>query len=472
MNQQRHERVGLAEKLGYGVGDLASGLYLNFFGVFLFYYFVDLGGVAPAAIALMLLISKLIDAVTDPMMGAIADRTRTRWGRYRPYLLFGAVPFGATGVLVFALPGLEPGAALVWAYLTYGLAMLAYTAVNVPYSGLLGVISPSASERASVTAFRMVFSSLAGILLGLLGTTLVRELGGGDEARGIMLTMGCIAVLSAFCIYASFATTTERIPPAPVNGSVWGDVRILVRTGPWLAVAAAAIFGVLAIASRAASAKFWFKYVADDGGVPVFLFLDRLGLFLTALALGQVTGVILGNQLQKRFEKRNIIIFGGVLKAVAILAFYLLPLDAIWPQTALQLLVGTGFGILMVMAFSMFTDVAEYVDWRSGLQMTGLVVSASIFAVKVGVGLGTSVPGFAMGLTGFDATKGPAQSAAALSGIEAAFALVPLVALIPAMMAMLFYRLDRQTIARAEEELSVRRKPAPDAPFTTRPEPL
>ncbi|UIP08015.1 glycoside-pentoside-hexuronide (GPH):cation symporter [Erythrobacter sp. SDW2] len=459
MAKQQHEKIGLAEKLGYGVGDLASGLYLNFFGVFLFYYFVELGGVAPAAIVLMLLISKLIDAVTDPMMGAIADRTRTRWGRYRPYLLFGAIPFGATGVLVFALPDLAPGPALAWAYVTYGLAMLAYTAVNVPYSGLLGVISPSASERASVTAFRMVFSSLAGIMLGVLGTTLVRELGGGDEARGILLTMVCIAVLGALCIYASFATTKERIPPAPVNGTVWGDVRVLVRTGPWLAVAAAAILAVLAIASRAASAKFWFKYVAGDDGTPVFLFLDRLGLFLTTLALGQITGVILGNQLQKRFEKRDLIIAAGLLKLTAIMLFYLMPLDAVWPQTLVQYFVGIGFGVLMVCAFSMFTDIAEYVDWKSGLQMTGLVVSASIFAVKVGVGLGSAMPGFAMGLTGFDVTDGLGQSPAALWGVEAAFALIPAAALVPAAIAMLFYRLDRKTIAQLEEELSARRAP-------------
>lgn len=454
---QQHESIGLAEKLGYGVGDLASGLYLNFFGVFVFYYFVELGGVAPASIALMVLIVKLIDAVTDPMMGALADRTRSRWGRYRPYLLFGAVPFGTAGTLVFAMPDMAPGPALVWAYATYGLAMLTYKAVNVPYSGLLGVISPSASARASVTAFRMVFSASAGILLGVLGTTLVRELGGTDEARGILLTMGCIAVLSAFCIYASFATTRERIPPPPAQGSVWGDVKVLVRTGPWLAVAAAAILAVLAIASRAASAKFWFKYVAGDDGTPVFLFLDRLGLFLTTLALGQITGVILGSQLQKRFEKRDLIIAAGALKLAAILLFYVMPLDAVWPQTAAQYFVGIGFGMLMVGAFSMFTDIAEYVAWKSGLLMTGLVVSASIFAVKVGVGLGSSLPGFAMGLAGFDVGKGLTQSPAALWGIEAAFALIPAAALVPAAVAMLFYRLDRRMIAQLEEELSARR---------------
>ena len=456
MVQEQHEKIGIGEKLGYGVGDLASGLYLNFFGVFLFYYFVEIGGVAPAAIALMLLLSKLLDAVTDPMMGIIADRTRTRWGRYRPYLLFGAVPFGAFGAAVFLFPGMEPGPMLVYAYVTYGLAMLAYTAVNVPYGGLLGTISPLASERSSVTAYRMFFSSLSGILLGLLGTTLVREFGGEDEARGILLTMTCIAVFGAVCVWISFATTKERIPPAETNGSIAGDLRVLLRTGPWIAVACAAILGVLAIAARFASAKFFFKYVAGDSGAPVFLFLDRLGLFLTALALGQVTGVILGNLLRHRFEKRDIIMLGGALKCGGIVLFYLLPLDAVWPQTLIQFGIGIGFGMLMVMSFSMFTDIAEYVDWKSGLQMTGLVVAASVFAVKVGVGLGSAVPGFVMGLTGFDPSL-PAQSEYALLGIQAAFALIPAAALVPAIIAISFYRLNRKLIGEVEADLAARR---------------
>ena len=450
------ERIGLKEKLGYGVGDLASGLYLNFFGFFLLYFYVDLHGLAPAAIGLMLLLTKLVDAITDPMMGMIADRTRTRWGRYRPYLLFGALPFGLFGVLVFAVPDLSTGGMLVWAYVTYTMAMLVYTVANVPYAGLLGVISPSATQRASVTAYRMFFSAIAGILIGVLATTLVRELGGGDEARGIMLTMACIAVLSVFCLLTTFATTKERIPPATQNGSIGGDLKELLRTGPWIAVAVAAIMGVIAIASRAGSALFYFKYVVGDAGTPVFFFLDRVALFYTALALGQVSGVILGNFLQRHFEKAHLIIAAGALKASAILLFYTLPLDAVWPQTFVQYFVGVGFGILMVLAFAMFTDIAEYVDWRSGKQMTGLVVSASIFAVKAGVALGAAIPGFVMGLTGFVA--GESQSEQAMMGINLAFALIPAAALIPGGIAMMFYRLDRRLIATVESELATRRE--------------
>ncbi|EAQ30640.1 putative cation symporter [Erythrobacter sp. NAP1] len=264
MSAQAHERIRLSEKLGYGVGDLPSGLYLNFFGAYLLYFFVDLGGIAPAAMALMLLLSRVFDAVTDPVMGVIADRTRTRWGRYRPYLLFGALPFGLTGFAIFAAPEMSTGWLLVWAYVTYGLTMLAFTAVNVPYSGLLGVISPSAKQRANVTAYRMFFSGLAGIVVGVLATTLIRELGGDDERTGIMLTMGVFAAVSVVIYVVTFATTKERIPAVPTNTAIRRDLATLFRTGAWICVVIAAVFGVLSIASRASTARFFFKYVAGD----------------------------------------------------------------------------------------------------------------------------------------------------------------------------------------------------------------
>ena len=267
--------VGRLEKLGYGVGDLASSLYINFFNIYLLYYFVELGGVGPAAMGLMLLLTKFFDAITDPVMGAIGDRTRTRWGRYRPYLLWGAVPFGLFGAAIFAAPELTPGSMLVWAYVTYTLTMVAFTATNVPYSALMGVISPSADTRSSVAAYRMIFSALAVVGVAVVATTLVRELGAGDERRGIMLTMFVLAGAGMLALVIAFASTRERIPPAPTNGRIRDDIGLLIRTPAWIAVAAAAVLTPVALASRASSALFWFRYVAGDDGRTVFLFLDR-----------------------------------------------------------------------------------------------------------------------------------------------------------------------------------------------------
>ncbi|MEP0391594.1 MAG: glycoside-pentoside-hexuronide (GPH):cation symporter [Erythrobacter sp.] len=451
------ERIGIGEKLGYGVGDLASGLMLNFFGFYLIYFFVDLGGLAPAAIGFMFLITKLIDAFTDPVMGALADRTRTRWGRYRPYILFAAIPLGLSMVLIFSAPEDMGGTALlIWAYATYTLCMLAFTAANVPYGGLLGVISPSSRERSSVTAYRMFFSALGGLLVGALGTTLVRELGGGDERLGILLTISCIAAVAVCCLITTFATTKERIPPVEQNGSVTGDLKVLLRTGPWIAVAIAAILGVASIAARAATAPFFFKYVAGDDGTPVFAFLDRPALFLTALGLGQVSGVIAGKFAAKWAEKSHLIIGAGAGMATLIMGFYVLPLGAVWPQTGLQYGIGIGFGILMVISYSMFTDIAEYVDWKTTLQMTALVIAASVFGVKAGIAFGTFIPGVTLEWTGF--VSGGQQSETALFGIQLAFAFIPAALLLPAAFAMSFYGINRKVLARAESELFERRR--------------
>ncbi|MEO0907386.1 MAG: MFS transporter, partial [Pseudomonadota bacterium] len=223
----------------------------------------------------------------------------------------------------------------------------------------------------------------------------------------------------------------------------------------WIAVSISAVMGVLAIASRLTSAKFYFKYVAGDDGAPVFLFLDRFGLFLTALALGQVLGVIIAYLLQKRFEKAHLLLLGGAIKIAGIITFSMFALDAVWPQTIAQFFVGIGLGFLMVLAFSMFTDIAEYIDWRTGQQMTALALSASIFAVKIGAGFGSAVPGLVLEMTGY--VPGEAQSAQALAGINLAFAIIPAAILVPSGIALFFYRLDHSTMAQVESDLAARR---------------
>ena len=185
-------------------------------------------------------------------------------------------------------------------------------------------------------------------------------------------------------------------------------------------------------------------------------FVKTEGLFLTALALGQVSGVLIGYALQRKFEKAHLLMAGGTLKVIGIASFYFLPLDAYWPQTLAQYCVGIGFGFLMVLSFSMFTDIAEYIDWRTGIQMTGLVVSASIFSVKFGAGLGAGFPGFVMGYTGFVANTD--QTPEALAGINFAFSIAPLLVLLPAGIALSFYKLTHKVIADIEVELHERRR--------------
>ena len=218
------EKLSFKEKLGYGLGDTASNFFFQVFGLFLLFYYTDVFGLAPAAVGTMFLVTKIIDAVSDPIMGLIADRTNSRWGKFRPYILWGALPYGILGYLMFANPDLSDTGKLIYAYVTYTAMMLAYTAVNVPYSALMGVISPSSEERTKVASYRFVCAMAAGWLVGTFVTPLKNILGGGDEALGFQLTMALFAVISIALFWITFATTKERVAPVQEDTNIRLDL--------------------------------------------------------------------------------------------------------------------------------------------------------------------------------------------------------------------------------------------------------
>ena len=241
--------LSLKEKIGYGLGDMASNFYMGFFGLFLLYYYTDVFGISPAAAATMLLVTKIIDAVSDPAMGLIADRTNSRWGKYRPYLLWVAVPYALLGYFLFLGPEFSDLGKLIYAYVTYTLVMLAYTAINVPYSALLAVISPVAEERTKATQFRFVFASLGTLCVGALATPLVGLLGGGDQVLGFRLTIILFAVLSVVIFWITFATTRERVAPDRHDSSVREDFGAVLKNFSWLVLVAAGILIVTGLSA-------------------------------------------------------------------------------------------------------------------------------------------------------------------------------------------------------------------------------
>ena len=248
--------LSFTEKLGYGLGDMASNFYMGFFGLFLLYYYTDVFGISPAAAATMLLLTKIVDAISDPAMGLIADRTESRWGRYRPYLLWAAVPYALLGYLLFLGPDLSDTGKLIWAYVTYTLVMLAYTAINVPYSALLAVISSVAEERTKATQFRFVSASLGTLAVGAFATPLVRWFGGGDEVLGFRLTIILFAVLSVVIFWFTFATTRERIQPESHDSSIREDFSVLLANVSWIVLVVTGILVVVGLIARFASIVF------------------------------------------------------------------------------------------------------------------------------------------------------------------------------------------------------------------------
>ena len=443
------------EKLGYGLGDAASNFFFQVFNLFLLYFYTDVFGLAPAAVGTMFLVTKIVDAISDPVMGLVADRTDSRWGKFRPYLLFAAIPYGLFGYAMFVSPDLSATGKLVYAYATYTLMMLAYTAINVPYSALMGVISPSSTERTKVAAYRFVCAFAAGWLIATFVTPLKNILGGGDEETGFRLTMGIFAVISIALFWICFATTKERVHPEQESSDIRSDLRALLGNGPWIALFFSAIFTLTNAAIRAGSTVFYFKYYVGDDGTPIFLIFDQTAVFLSISMFGFIAGLTMTETLCRFFEKRHLMIALTLGNAAAMALFYIIPPDQYWLMVALGFVGALIVGPTTALVWSMYADCADYGEWKTGRRTTALVFSASQFAQKMGLAVGAGLAGYLLSLFGFVANQ--AQSASSIMGIKLMFSVFPAVLAVLSAAAILFYGLSNDKVSQIERELAERR---------------
>ncbi|MFK7956409.1 MAG: MFS transporter [Lysobacterales bacterium] len=450
--------LSFKEKVGYGLGDMASNFYMGFFGLFLLYYYTDVFGISPSAAATMLLVTKIIDAISDPAMGLLADRTETRWGKYRPYLLWMAIPYAVLGYLLFLGPDLSDTGKLIFAYVTYTLVMLAYTAINVPYSAMLAVISPVAEERTRATQFRFIFASLGTLSVGALATPLVRWLGGTDELLGFRLTILLFAVLSVLLYWVTFATTKERIRHQANTTSIRDDLVGLLKNPSWVILVFTGIAVVVGLIARFASIVFYVKYYLQDDGAQYFLIFDRTAFLTSCGLIGQLLGALMTPGLTARFEKHHLMIGMNLVHVVLLCLCYVVPPDQFAALVVLHSLGILTFGVIITLLFSMYTDCAEYGEWRTGTHSAGLVVSASMFSLKFGAAVGGAMPGFILAWYGFVANQ--PQTEIAISGIRLMFSGLPAVFFLAAAILMCFYRINRETLSRMEAALAQRRQPA------------
>ncbi|MEQ8692767.1 MAG: glycoside-pentoside-hexuronide (GPH):cation symporter, partial [Pseudomonadales bacterium] len=353
------------------------------------------------------------------------------------------------------LPACDSSGKLLYAYVTYTLVMLAYTAINVPYSALLAVISPVAEERTKATQYRFVFASLGTLSVGALATPLVNLLGGGDEVLGFRLTIILFAVLSILIFWITFATTRERIKPVLHDSSVKDDLADLVKNISWVILVVSGILLIIGLIARFSSLVYYLKYYVGDDGSPVFLFLDRTAFITSCGLLGQLVGALITPTLTRYFEKHLLVFCMGVMHAVLLGVCYFIPPEAYsWIVVVHSAGVFT-FGVIITLLFSMYTDCAQYGEWQTGKQTAGLVVSASMFSLKFGTALGGAIPGFMLAWFGFVANTDLTDLA--IEGIRLMFNLVPAVFFAAGGVLMFFYRLNRETVTRIERDLAEQR---------------
>lgn len=447
------------EKLGYAFGDTASNLFFQTFNIFLLYYYTDVFGISAAAVGTLFFVSKLWDAVNDPLMGALADRTNTRHGKYRPYLLWMALPYGLMGYLMFANPGLDDTGKLVYAWVTYSLMMMLYTAINVPYSALMGVMTPSTTERTLLASYRFVGAFGGGLLISMLVRPMVHHFGAENEAAGFQITMALFAVISVVMFWYTFGATRERVRSLPeTNVSFRNDVKLLLSNRPWIVLFFGGIFTLSSIAIKNAVTIHYFKYYVGDDSSAVWLFFDITTLFMTIGMLALIAGVACTKWLTSRFEKKALLIALSLGNAATMVAFFFVPPDQILLMLILNITGSLLAGPTAPLVWAMYADVADYGEWRFDRRTTGLVFSASMFAQKFGLTIGAGLAGWMLALFGYVANV--SQSEGSLMGIRLMFTLFPAAVSLLNVAVLAFYNLSDAEVETISQELEHRKAEA------------
>ena len=454
-------RLKATEYLGYALGDTASNFYFQMFNIFLVYYYVDVWGISAASVALMMLVVRIFDAANDPIMGLIADRTDTRWGKFRPYILFGAIPYGICGYLMFAGPDLSEGGKLIYAYVTYGAMLVCYTVINVPYSSLLGVISPSAGVRAKASSFRFVGAFSGGFLISLLVRPLVAYFGQENEPLGFQITMAIFAAVSVAMFWITFGTTRERVvPPPEQKTNVKEELGELLHNFPWIMLLVASVLSTSFIALRSGSTVFYFEYYVGDPDTPVFWGLDKTTVFLSTGMLAQIAGTVTLSFIADRLDKKYAAAGLCMITGLCFSSFYFLPEQEFALLTAVNAVGYLCMGPTSALTWALYADVADFGEWKFGRRSTGLVFSASLFSIKTGVTVGGFLLPLFLALFGYIAPQGGMriidQRPTALLGILLAFSVVPGLMAILKGTALLIYPLDQKRVKEIEQGLAVR----------------
>jgi GPH family glycoside/pentoside/hexuronide:cation symporter len=454
------ERLKPSEYVGYALGDTASNFFFQTFNIFLTYYYVDVWGIPATALLWLIPLVRAFGAFDDVIMGLIADRTNTRWGKFRPYLMFGAIPYGICGYLMFAGPDFGPTGKIAYAAITYALMMVSYTVINVPYSAMLGVISPSPRTRTVASTCRFIGAFGAAFLISLFVRPLVKHLGAESEIRGFQLTMAIFAVVSVVLILITFATTKERVrPPSQQKTNAREELGELFKNWPWVVLLITSIFSNAFSALRSGSTIFYFKYVEGYGSAPVMLGLDRTTLFLASGALGLVLGTMCLGPIARRIDKKYYAAVLSLITGLCFLSFFFVPKGQFGLMIALNILAQFCAGPTSALTWALYADVADYGEVKYGRRSTGLIYSASLFSIKAGILIGGFlVPLF---LAQFGYVKGAAtQTATALLGIALAFSIGPALFALLKAAALLIYPLGQKRVDEIERELAARRSAA------------
>jgi len=444
------EKLSFTEKSGYALGDLAANFVFQAMLALQLDFYTHTFGLTAAQAGTLFLVVGLGVACLNPVMGVIADRTSTKWGKFRPWLLWTAVPFGIIGVLTFTTPNISPAAKIIYAWTTYILLRIIYTVNNVPYASLTAVMTSDPDERTSIASYRQIAANSAGFIVASLAIPMVKYFGGGDDARGYQYTMGLLSALSVIFFIVAFFATKERIQPDPKQKTDLGqDLSDLFKNRPWVVLFLATLFYFTAIVIRGNVMLPYFRFVA--GNVDLYAWFNGFGL------ASLLAGVACSTSVSIRVGKRQLFIASMLLSGIFNMALFVIPPSSTVLIIATEVLRQFAYGLSGPIIWAMMGDVADYGEWKTGRRASGTVTSAVVFALWAGLALGGAIAGWLFALYGF-VSDAQVQSAHAQAGILLTASIYAGLAFFAVAACLFFYPISREKNQEIANELTERRK--------------
>ncbi len=454
--------IKLKEKIGYGFGDMASSMFWKLFGSYLMIFYTDVFGLPAAVVGTMFLITRIWDSAFDPIVGVIADRTHTRWGKFRPYLLILAVPFALIGILTFTTPELSATGKIIYAYITYSLMMMVYSAINVPYASLLGVMSPDPKDRNTLSTYRMTFAYIGSFIALLLFMPMVNLFSvGHDESYGWTMSVVVIAAMCAILFYGCFAWTKERVKPIKEKQSpLKEDLKDLLHNRPWWILLGAGVAALVFNSIRDGATVYYFKYfVVEENYATVSLFGVSFVLSGLYLAVGQaanIIGVVLAAPVSNRIGKKATYAGAMLIATVLSVIFYWFGKGDLALIFTFQILISICAGSIFPLLWSMYADCADYSELQTGNRATGLIFSSSSMSQKFGWAIGSALTGWLLAYFGFRANA--VQSEEAIHGIKMFLSFLPAVGTVLSVVFISMYPLSESKMKDISAELNKKRQ--------------
>ncbi len=481
------QKISVIEKIGYSLGDLSANLIFQTLMTFLAFFYTDVYQIPPGAASAIIFAGGMFGAFFTPIMGIIADRTNTRWGKFRPWILWTAIPFGLLAILAFSTPDFSVSGKVIYALTTYILLVAIYAANNLPYSALSGVITGDMAQRNSLSSYRFVAVTIAQFIVQALLLPLVIILGDGDRVKGFESTMTIFAVMGIIFFIITFLTTRERVVPKPEQkSSVKEDVGDLVKNKPWIAMVIVTVFVFITLALRGGMNVYYFENYLSEIHLAAFLsnvgfnsFVDGLNVAIKSMGLAgfvwpedpaasgfslfnavgiimMTIGISFSKKLADKFGKRDVFGVSLFISTVFIFLFLFFSPEAIGLVFISQIFHGFFYGITMPLLWAMIADVADYSEWKNNRRATAIIFSAMAFGLKVGLAVGGAMVAGVLNIFDYNILL-ETQSAQAIQGIKLSVSLFPTITFMIAVACLFFYEINKKTEVEIEEELRIRR---------------